>query len=351
MKVREVTEAEVWATGDRTAYLEEGVVLRLRPGAGGRAGRKTRRTRVGALPPMPGSLLLQQGDRLRLTAPDVPGREATRAPGGEVVTPARIGCTYPEILPLVRVGEAVLLDDGKFRARALRSLPGELELEVIGAPAGGARLRAEKGLNFPATATHLPCLTAFDRGALDFVLAHADLLGLSFVRRIEDLDELEEALRERGDRRPGVVLKVETRQAFACLPELLLGLLRFPAAGVMIARGDLAVETGFERLAELQEEILWLSQAAHLPVVWATQVLDNLAKDGVPTRAEVTDAAMGERAECVMLNKGPYVVEAVRTLDDILTRMERHQDKKTPHLGPLGVATSSRLVPGYRDPA
>ena len=96
----------------------------------------------------------------------------------------------------------------------------------------------------------------------------------------------------------------------------------------MIARGDLAVEAGYERLAELQEEILWLCEAAHVPVIWATQVLDTLARTGVPSRAEVTDAAAGERAECVMLNKGPYIVDAVTTLDDILRRMEGHQLKK-----------------------
>jgi pyruvate kinase len=62
---------------------------------------------------------------------------------------------------------------------------------------------------------------------------------------------------------------------------------------------------GYERLAELQEEILWLCEAAHLPVIWATQVLEQLAKSGLPSRAEISDAAMGERAECVMVNKGP----------------------------------------------
>jgi pyruvate kinase len=96
----------------------------------------------------------------------------------------------------------------------------------------------------------------------------------------------------------------------------------------MIARGDLAVEIGYERLAEVQEEILWLAEAAHLPVIWATQVLETLAQTGIPSRSEITDAAMGERAECVMLNKGPHIVEAVATLDSILGRMESHQSKK-----------------------
>ena len=86
----------------------------------------------------------------------------------------------------------------------------------------------------------------------------------------------------------------------------------------MIARGDLAVEVGFERLAEVQEEILWLCEASHVPAIWATQVLDTLARTGVPSRAEVTDAAASVAAECVMLNKGPFVDEAVRALADIL---------------------------------
>jgi pyruvate kinase len=88
----------------------------------------------------------------------------------------------------------------------------------------------------------------------------------------------------------------------------------------------------------MQEEILWISEAAHLPVIWATQVLESLAKSGIPSRSEITDAAMGERAECVMLNKGPYVVEAVKALDDILQRMEAHHEKKSSMLRRLHVA-------------
>jgi pyruvate kinase len=75
-----------------------------------------------------------------------------------------------------------------------------------------------------------------------------------------------------------------------------------------------------------------------MPVIWATQVLERLAKEGIPSRAEITDAAMGERAECVMLNKGPYVLDAVRALDNILTRMQTHQRKKSAMLRHLHIA-------------
>ncbi|HXQ23536.1 MAG TPA: pyruvate kinase, partial [Candidatus Acidoferrales bacterium] len=182
---------------------------------------------------------------------------------------------------------------------------------------------------------HLPPLTPKDIEDLAFVVQHADMIGFSFVKRPEDILLLEKHLMRLGAPDRGVVLKIETRSAFERLPNLLLTAMRNRRVGVMIARGDLAVEVGWERLAEAQEEILWICEAAHVPVIWATQVLENLAKKGVPSRAEITDAAMGERAECVMLNKGPHLVEAVCVLDDILRRMEAHQSKKSARLRSL----------------
>ena len=153
---------------------------------------------------------------------------------------------------------------------------------------------------------------------------------------------LERAQDRRNGSHFGIVLKIETRTAFERLLNLLVTALRSPPVGVMVARGDLAVEMGFEWLAEVQEQILWLCEAAHVPVIWATQVLESLAKKGLPSRAEVTDAAMSGRAECVMLNKGPHVLDAVRFLDNVMTRMQSHQAKKRAVLRKLSV--SDRIV-------
>jgi pyruvate kinase len=114
--------------------------------------------------------------------------------------------------------------------------------------------------------------------------------------------------------------------------------MRRPVIAVMVARGDLGVEIGFERMAEIQEEILWLCEAAHVPVIWATQVLESLVKRGLPSRAEVTDAAMSGRAECVMLNKGPHILLALDFLSDVLARMEGHHSKKSSLMRKLSVA-------------
>ena len=160
------------------------------------------------------------------------------------------------------------------------------------------------------------------------------------MQRAEDMETLhEEIAKRRALRRTprplAVVAKIETALAVRNLPDIIMhGLARAPLA-VMIARGDLAVELGPVRMAEIQEELLWISEAAHVPVIWATQVLENLAKKGLASRAELTDAAMSERAECVMLNKGPYILKAVRVLNEVLTRMAGHQRKKMPTFRPL----------------
>jgi pyruvate kinase len=202
-------------------------------------------------------------------------------------------------------------------------------VEITQARDGGEKLLSDKGINLPDTQVDLQGLTAQDIDNLEFVVQHADMVGLSFAHRATDIELLQHNLTRLNADQLGIVLKVETRTAFEHLPELLFTLLRSPNVGVMIARGDLAVECGYERLAELQEEIMWLTEAAHLPLIWATQVLEGLAKTGKPSRAEITDAAMGERAECVMLNKGPHILDAIQMLDDILQRMQGHQNKKS----------------------
>ena len=150
-------------------------------------------------------------------------------------------------------------------------------------------------------------LTTKDLDDLDTVAGIADIVGYSFVQRASDIALLQRELEARTRRVPALVAKIETGLAVRSLPEIIVeGAGRQPL-GVMIARGDLAVEIGYPRLAELQEEMLWLCEAAHRPVIWATQVLDSFLHKGAHSRAEMTDAAMAERAECVMLNKGPYL--------------------------------------------
>jgi len=322
-----------WARCEQTAYVTSNTVLsRIDTLEAAK-----RDTHVGALPPSEQSLLLRRGDRLVLTAESVPGKPAALDASGKVLVPASISCTLPEIFPQIRVAERVWFDDGKIGGIVREARPEAVTVEINHASVKGDRLGPDRSINLPDTKIDLPAMTPKDLQDLRFVVAHADLVGMSFVRHERDVHELQARLAELSASSHGIVLKIETRQGFERLPNLVLAAMRQPTAGVMIARGDLAVECGFERTAEVQEEILWICEAAHMPVIWATQVLESLAKKGRPSRAEITDAAMGERAECVMLNKGPHIIEAVAALDDILHRMQEHQAKKSARLRPLHI--------------
>ncbi|MBF9239334.1 pyruvate kinase [Hymenobacter sp. BT683] len=282
-------------------------------------------------------LLLRPGDALWLTTPPVPPASASGGTAGSTA-PALIGCTLPEVFDHVKPGERIWFDDGKIGGIVERVEPGAVHVRITQARELGEKLRNDKGINLPDSQLPLGALTAEDREHLAFVVQHADMVALSFVSSPDDVSQLQDHMVQLGGRVLPILLKIETRRGFDQLPALLLRAMQASSCGVMIARGDLAVECGFERLAEVQEEILWLCEAAHVPVIWATQVLESLARGGMPSRAEITDAAMGDRAECVMLNKGPRVVEAVRILDDILQRMADHQHKKSALLRSLHVA-------------
>lgn len=278
--------------------------------------------------PHKGARLLT-GDRFLLVAEGAP-RPTPAVPFSAVVS-------LPRLVTRLRIGDRVRYDDGKMEGVVDALDEGEALIQVTRTRARGTKLKAAKGLNFPDTALGLSPLTAKDEAALDVVIAHADMIGYSFVADADDIDLLEAALAKRGlgDRALGLVAKIERPEAIRNLPELIARAAAKRPFGVMIARGDLAAEIGFERLAEMQEELLWLCEAAHVPVVWATQVLEDLVKDGIPSRGEMTDAAMAARAECVMLNKGPEVVRAVDLLDRLLARMGEHVLKKTAMLRAL----------------
>ncbi len=288
-------------------------------------------TRVGTLAPIPQCHVLRVGDQLVLTN-DVEPVDPWRH--GQTGC-ARIGCTLPVAFEAAEVGQRVILDDGKMTGMIEGVAQDEIRVRILTASPRGSRLRAEKGINLPDTELPVVAATDADLPLLEVAAKHADMVAVSFLRHERDVDCVHDYLRRVGAEHLGLILKIETTAAFARLPEILLHAMRSPLVGVMIARGDLAVEAGYERLAEVQEEILWLCEAAHLPVIWATEVLDQLARTGHPSRAEVTDAAMAQRAECVMLNKGPHVDTAIVVLDDILRRMSGHQRKKTPLLRPL----------------
>lgn len=313
LRVMAVEDGAVLVEFAKTVYFATDLVLK--------AGNGDEAT-LGELPETEQALRLNIGDTLRLVRSLEPVPAVTQSP-------FTIGCTLPEAFQDVAPGDRVWLDDGKIGGVVRTVTPDSMDIEVLHTGPNGSNLKAEKGINFPDTDLRIRSLTEQDRRDLKFVARNADIVNMSFVRSRTDVTDLLDELTRLDATEVDVTLKIETVGGFEQLPQMLLEVMRWKDAGVMIARGDLAVETGFERLAEVQQEILWLCEAAHVPVIWATQVLESLAKKGIPSRAEVTDAAEGQRAECVMLNKGPFIIETIEALSSILGRMSGHVIKKT----------------------
>lgn len=310
---------------NQSCYLPSGTDLTL----WGPDGNERLTSAVAELLPREQALILRPGDLLHIDGDPAPGTNARYDEQGNLTAPARISCLMPEIFPDVSPGDRIMFDDGKIVGQVAQADAASLVVRITHAGEEGTRLRADKGINLPDTVLSIGGLTAKDRADLLFVALHADALNFSFVNRESDMDDLADELQKCGGEHLGVVLKIETREAYRNLPRLLMRALRHKPVGVMVARGDLAIELGWEEVSAAQEEILRVCEAAHVPVVWATQVLETLARKGVPIRAEVTDAALSQRADCVMLNKGRFTNEAVNLLNRILRRMQRLQERNS----------------------
>ncbi len=327
-----------WGICSDSAYIKTGTELILKTVK--ETGRE--RNYVGELLPIEQFITLHIGDNLILHSDPRPGEPAQYGQDGLIISDAHISCTLPEVFRDVKPNEPVFLNDGKIEGIIEKVNKDEIWIKINYAKHSGSKLKADKGINLPESDLKVGGLTLKDKHDLAFVAKWADVVNFSFVNQASDVQEYFLEI-ENYNSKQGLILKIETRKGFKNLPEILLSAMQSSPVGVMIARGDLAIETGWKNFASIQEEIMRISEAAHVPVIWATQVLDNLAKKGVPTRSEITDAALAQRAECVMLNKGDYIEKTVKTLDKILRRMQRFQKKKQTMLPKLEDADKLKL--------
>lgn len=260
-------------------------------------------------------------DPLILTENEIEGSSALLDGENNIIRPALISCSLQGMLASLKVGEKIFIDDGKIGVVVVENNLTSVTCKVVISKPSGTLLKEEKGINFPDTYIQTSALTESDRSNALEVLEIADSLSLSFCQSAQDVHDLQKLLEENQRADIGIIAKIETQQGVANMPEILKQLLKSEKSGVMIARGDLAIEVGFENMAYIQEALLDICDAAHIPVIWATQVLESKMKNNLPSRAEVTDAAMAGRAECVMLNKGAFAIDTIDVLTRILNDM------------------------------
>jgi len=234
----------------------------------------------------------------------------------------RIYITYQNFPQDVQAGEIILLDDGKLQMKVLST---NLKDEVVCEVVHGGILTSRKGVNLPNTKVSIPSLTAEDRENLEFVLQNdVEWIGLSFVRKAEDIIELKKIIAERG-KTARVIAKIEKPEAIANIDEIIA-----VTDGVMVARGDLGVECPMEEVPLLQKMIVQKCRAASKPVIIATQMLESMITTPRPTRAEVNDVANSvlDGADAVMLSGetsvGEFPLIVIETMQKIIQNIEEN---------------------------
>jgi len=256
-----------------------------------------------------GAVELHEGDEVALTSSPQPG--AT----GEIPVP------HPELLRDLRVGQTVLLDDGRLALVVVRAGEGSLKCRVV----TGGTLTSRKGINVPGATLHFSALTSKDREDAAFALEHGvDFFALSFVRRAQDVRELRHSLGRKGADAP-IIAKIEKPEALLVFDAILA-----EADGIMVARGDLGVETPAEEVPFHQKRIIRACNQAGKPVITATQMLQTMIEHPHPTRAEASDIvnAVLDGTDAVMLSGetavGRYPVVSAETMDAICANAEAH---------------------------
>jgi pyruvate kinase len=232
----------------------------------------------------------------------------------------KIYITYPQFPQDVKIGETVLIDDGKLHLKVIDTNGND---EVRCRITVGGVLSSKKGVNLPNTKISLPCLTVKDLRDLDVALElDFDWIGLSFVRSVTDIVDLKEIIRHKG-KKSRVVAKIEKPEAIREIDQII-----DVTDGIMVARGDLGVELPMEKVPLLQKMIVQKCMQASKPVIIATQMMESMIVSYTPTRAEVNDVANAvmDGADAVMLSAetsvGKYPAKVIEMMRRIITEVE-----------------------------
>ncbi len=256
-----------------------------------------------------GSMLVNEGEILTFTNTKLVG------------TKERIYVSYPNLHEDVKVGNIIMIDDGKLEVRVVSvEKNNDVKVQVI----LGGLISSKKGINLPDTKISLPAITEKDEADLAFIIEQKlDWVALSFVRKVNDIVGLREKLNQKKSKTK-IIAKIEMPEALTNLREIIL-----ESDGIMVARGDLGVELPVEQVPLIQKQIIRKSIHRAKPVIVATQMMESMIDRTKPNRSEITDVANAvlEGADAVMLSAetatGNYPTLVVETMRKIIMEVER----------------------------
>ncbi len=265
--------------------------------------------RTGEFGTASGKITLKAGKQFTFTTKKIVGDEST------------VSVNYPTLPQELKKGSIVLVDDGKKKFEVIKTTTTDVVCKVL----VGGETKGRRGINLPGAYLKISSLTSKDKKDLEFgVKNQVDYIALSFVRRAEDIKELRTILK-RKKLDAHIIAKIETQEAIENLEAIIEA-----ADGVMVARGDLAIEIPAEQVPLIQKEIIERCNALGKPVITATQMLESMINSPVPTRAEVSDVANAvlDGTDAIMLSEettlGDYPVQAVEVMTRVAIEIENN---------------------------
>ncbi|MCX7914239.1 MAG: pyruvate kinase [Thermodesulfovibrionales bacterium] len=244
-------------------------------------------------------------------------------PGNEISTRDAMYISYPALLEDVKAGDRILIDDGLIQLLVTSKGKKALEAEAI----EGGFIKSKKGANLPNSKTTITSFTDKDKKDLEFGLKlGVDYVAISFVRSARDIELIQQWAKEKGFDLPPLIAKIEKSQALECIDEIMDAV-----EGIMVARGDLGVETDPERVPIIQKKLISLANRKGKLVITATQMLESMTKHTRPTRAEASDVANAvlDGTDALMLSgetaAGAFPIEAVKMMDKIIRYTEKEK--------------------------
>ena len=270
------------------------------------------------------------GARARVA--EVSGQEKRRVVKGEIIVltddiahaPKRgvsFSCVPPGIASRLSLGDRVWINDGRIAAQVVAHSGETAHLEIVATRPKGDKIKTNKSVRFAGVDLAPLAAGRLQEETLDFIAENADACITSLVRTRDDVAKLQRQLRERrgGQAAMPIILAIETAQAAEGLAQLIAQAASGNPTAVMLAEADLSIELGAERMAHLRGQLVRTCRAAHVPIAWTTAALDSLVKEGIPARAAAASVLAGSDYDCIRLDSGPNLVEALAFVMDVLS--------------------------------
>lgn len=284
---------------------------------------------------------VQNGDHIKLSTQCTQATDCVYGLNKELITPATLPLSQIDINAIANVGDQIILSKGNIKGIILSKTEWDMKVLIKQTHKKKSKIFADSHVSIPNRLIEEQEYK-INTKLINAIKDAVDMIGISGLQSHKNIISFFDESQLLANEEVGLVVHIDSQRSWSDLPLIMIEAMRHKKIGIMVDRENIAMDVGADRAVEIKDQILWLCEAAHVPVIWSTNILENLTKSGIAKPAEITDAAKAARTECVMLSDGPFIIDAVNMLSNILVKMEQHSYKKKNLMRTLSIATSAQ---------